>query len=632
MVAREDVFRESPYTQHLRHTRIMPKIYLAHPKDGDSESSELKALGLKFNKAEPSRIGLLGLRTLEQPGYESYMHHIAGFMFANDTKEKQKLQHVGFPIKFKLANCFPLLQPPLHIKSKATDAEKIRSIFVDRRMDSKETKQKTGKDDFTIFTVIDAFPAFNSLRSIGLMRSHAPSGQVSFNGYLAYLLALRIFSSFYCTHTYPAYSTPTEEEDYEGLKRRIIEEQGPRKEARVEGGGVTTDADADTAMDVPDSDVVDKVTLRYAKPSDSTVRPWGNSVNDTPTTHGIVFPFVPQLANWDKEMVPLVMERYFLRCFGSNDQAISTAFAGFVESWKAEVYSTHAGIVMSHMAKIIAIAFPAQARPFPLFEGGQYRGCYLSGANFSVAIKASLTRPTSYDENLNDLRSMFGREAFIAWIRQELVPNDSLDGFDHIEWTSLRQLHDWILNEASVNAEDVIKARARAANAIFPQTYLPATVTNIQFAILSALSLENTPDTPMHYEGFLSLDPFEVNLSAFGPGVPSPHIPGGKEMSSFRVVPPNSTACFRRCQLRSAVTEWKDVIEKRTVRNEPKNLNAKYQFVRISGVEEKTKWYAMMDTVIEKGKSANTVVPKHGSESNARKGDMDNAVDELFDM
>jgi hypothetical protein len=95
----------------------MPKIYMGHPKDGESESSELRALGLRYNKAEPSRIGLIGLRSLEQPGYESYVHHIAGFMFANDTKERQSLHKSASPSSFQSPNAS--LYSNLHFTSRS---------------------------------------------------------------------------------------------------------------------------------------------------------------------------------------------------------------------------------------------------------------------------------------------------------------------------------------------------------------------------------------------------------------------------------------------------------------------------------------------------------------------------------
>lgn len=174
----------------------MPTIYMGHPKDGESESAELRSLGLKYNKSEPSRIGLIGLRTLEQPGYESYTHHIAGFMFANDTKEKQSLHRVGFPIRFPISQCFPLLCPPLHLKVKTNEIEGIRKLLNNSGVEFTETKQKAGNTEAIVVTASNAVPALSALRSISFMRTHAPAGQVSFNGLLAYLLAARIFSSF----------------------------------------------------------------------------------------------------------------------------------------------------------------------------------------------------------------------------------------------------------------------------------------------------------------------------------------------------------------------------------------------------------------------------------------------------
>jgi hypothetical protein len=614
----------------------MPKIYFGHPKDGESESVELRALGLKYNKAEPSRIGLIGLRTLEQPGYESYIHHIAGFMFANDTKEKQKLNQVGFPIRHPITSCIPVLQPPLHIKIKGSDTEKFEVLFRKNELEYTKSKQRTGKDEFTTFTVSNAISALGPLRSVESLRSHAPSGQVSFNGFLAYLLAIRIFSSFYKAHTYPAYSAPTEEEDYSGLKRRIIESEESRKQLKMDktGGVPVTEADVSMNDDPNQTEPEDKVVLRYAKPGDSTVLPWGNSLGDIPNTHGIVFPFVHQLSNWDKDMVPLVMERHFIRCFGSNDKGISTAYSSFVESWKSEVYSTHSGLVLAHMAKIIMIALPAQARPFPLFENGQYRGCYLSGANCSIALKANLVRPESFANNQDDLRQMFGKERLLDWLSNEVITDDDdKEEFLLTPFKTLREVDNFLFQKTIVpdNENQLIKAKAMAANANFEQSYLPVTVDNVLLMVTTSLDGNIDASVPLHHEAFWSTDPFEKNLSAFGPGVPSPHIPGGKEITNFKQVPAQSSACFRRCQLRSAVSEWKDVIENGSVRNEPRNLNARFQFVKVSGTEEKGKWYRMMDTVITVGRERGRGgIVQSGAESMIKKLDGSAAIDELF--
>lgn len=614
----------------------MPKIYIGHPKDGESESTELRSLGLRYNKAEPSRIGLIGLRSLEQPGYESYIHHLSGFMYANDTKERQSLHKIGFPIKYPISECFPLLQPPLHVKVKLNDNEAIKRLFIDNQINFTETRQKTGKEEHSIFTATNALAALGPLRSLGIMQSHAPSGQVSFKGYFAYLLATRIFSSFFRTHLYPAYSAPTDQEDYTGQKRRIDEEPQDRKRIRMDETTVAPEnvrmlGTEDIVPEETESEV-EKIVLRYAKPQDSTILPWGSSFGEVPTAHGIVFPFIHQLANWDKEMVPMLMERHFLRCFGHNDGSISNNFSSFVEAWKSECFSTYQGVALSHMAKIILIALPSQSRPFPIFEDGQYRGCYLVGANFSVAIKATLIRPEPFDRNQSDLRSLFGKECFLDFVKEQHVTSDEQVNFDEANFKDLRSVHNW-LKEKMTDFEEIPLTRMRAANANFQTRYLPVTVENVQTAIASSIQGKIQKDWPLHHEAFLSEDPLELNLSAFGPNVPSPHIPGGKEISTFDTVPSNSTCCFRRCQLRSAVSEWRDVFEKKVVRNEPRNLNAKFQYVKVTGNSEKVAWYAMMKEVIALSKEkAKSVDNKRGVESMAKKGDVAGSLDDLFDL
>jgi len=396
------------------------KIYFAHPKDTDSESPELKALGLKFNKAEPSRIQAVGLYTLKQPGYESYLHHLPAFLYANDTQERQTLGRVGYPIRHPAAACFPIPYPPIHLRVKTPTEPFAKAIS--NYVYNEDNGPK--KDGIRMYTVTPKDGVYQDLTRFPYERSYTPNGQVDLPGYAALITALRIFSSFFKTHLYPAYTTPTEQEDYTGRKRMMSEDQqkssnkaqktSQDKRVRTSDAQMEVEETQETEEELSDDE---EVVLTKAKPQNTAVKPWSEGFADIPNDYGIVMPFVPQLANWDKDMVPHVIERYFLRCLGNNDKRIFSMLDEFNRNWKSSVYSTQAGIMMSHMAKVIDIALPAQARVVPVFEDGVYRGCYLSGANFSVAVKGMITRPVSFKDNEEDLSQLLSRSRFISGMR-----------------------------------------------------------------------------------------------------------------------------------------------------------------------------------------------------------------------
>jgi hypothetical protein len=607
------------------------KIYLAHPKDTESEAPELKALGLKFNKAEPSRIQLIGLYTLKQPGYESYIHHLPAFLYANDVKKRQRLGQIGYPIQFPPQACFPLSFPPIHLRVKAPSEPFIKSLS---KFPFHEEQGSGKKEGIRTYTVTASPGVHKELNRFSYERSYAPSGQVDLPGYAALITAQRIFSSFLSTHLYAAYSAPTTVEDYTGRKRMMSEEpQTSNKSAKTstKSNPSTTVIDEEELPDQEDEEPIpENVVLTFAKPQNNGVPPWVDSPNSLPQTYGMVFPFVPQLANWDKDMVPMVIEQHFIRCLGKTDRGIISNLDEFNRCWKTSVYSTQAGIIMSHLAKVIDVAIPSQARAIPIFERGVYRGCYLSGANFSVAIKGNITQPVSFQDNYDDLSEMMGISRFFAVLKKTLS-KENMREFQESNSSSFREIHDWLVGNVTFSEEDKARLKRSAVDAGFRDTYLSPTVENVAQAIHAAFVDKKTPpDWPIHYEGFIEEDVVLVTFSAFGPLVPSPHIPGGKEISSFEKAPSQSTACFRRCTLFSAVQEWRDFIKTGIVRNEPRNLNARFQYVRIQGSKEKDLWYSMMKMAKDIGK-ASMAVARSGMESIGRTGYMNVGIEDEED-
>jgi hypothetical protein len=162
-------------------------------------------------------------------------------------------------------------------------------------------------------------------------------------------------------------------------------------------------------------------------------------------------------------------------------------------------------------------------------------------------------------------------------------------------FTSLRSVSDFLVNKVALGLENREKARRASVSSGFTTLYWQPTAANIRRALeMVYVEKKIDPFMPMHHAGFLESDPLTSVLSAFGPLVPSPHIPGGQEIRDFSKVPNQSQCCFRRCGLTSAVQEWKEFLEKGIVRNEPKNLNARFQYAQMRGLDAKKEWYELM--------------------------------------
>lgn len=612
------------------------KIYFGHPKDGVSESPELRALGLHFNKAAPSNLHFIGLHNLNQPGYESYLHNLAAFLFANDTKKKQKLGQIGYPIRIGLNQSFPVSFPPVTLRIKSPPTEFLDALNkYEHRVDS----VKRGEDPGKLYVVTPSSGFYQDFKGYTYERHFPTAGQVDLKGYLALGSAVRIFSSLFRVHKYPAYTEPSEKEDYDGHKRRIEEgqQEGPNKRRRGNDGtpvGEEGDIDMDPDDNNSEDEHADQVVLRFAKPQDDAILPWGSGFGDIPTTYGMVFPYVRQLSNWDKDTVPRVLERFFIRCFGTSDKKIITAFSEFCEAWKRSAYSSPLGIELSHMAKVIEIGLNAQARVFPIFEHGKtYRGCYLSGANFSVGLKDTILRPVPFEKNEDDLRALFGHNRFLYAVRDACTGEDRKTFEEHGTFSSLREIHDFLDENVTLSAEQIELLRSYAVDNGFHTSFFRPTVENLDLALTKALKDQEVPsEWPMHYEGFLKADLLEIALSAFGPLVPTPHIPGCKMISNFRDVPTNSVATFRRCSLESATVEWKEAIKTGVIYNEPKTLNARYQYVKLRGMEEKRNFYGLMKKLSSFQRNMEDIVgSRRGAESGVREdNDGGGSEEDLF--
>lgn len=551
-------------------------------------------------KASPCNVPLRGLYQIEQPGYIQYAAHLPAFLYATDTQKKVPVTREGYPIMLPPVQMIPLLVPSITISFKGkTIPDQIAHMTGWREVNAKGKGQHTYLLNYTpgLLSRIRAsdfesgtFPIANTVAAEDL-----PS----------LITILRILSSFLRVHKYPAFeniddllfdldlrhekrsadvaATDYDSEDFATVKKRVL--------------GIKVDGEQSWVAAEKTMDEVN-AKIHYAKPVTDDKLAWG-STDQIPNTDGIVFPYLSDLAAWDKETVCRVIGLHFTRCLGHTTDGCLSALSDLSGAWKRSLHRTSLGDELSHIFRVIEIAIPAQARVFPVFESHNYTGCYLSGAGFSVALRREVFRPATFANNKQDFDSFEGTEAIVKRI-VALFPDKDNDQYKKAvslgASTSMRGLAAYLQCWNIAPAKwDVI--RALAAKISYPQEYLRINMENIQLVIGWMMGKTDISKMiPMHSSGLGQSSLAALSLSAFGPSAPSPIVPGAQKLQLTPKAPPkfNKTLVFRTTTLENAISDWNDVGDKGFTYNGPDNLSARYQYVSVKGEQEREKWFTVM--------------------------------------
>lgn len=582
------------------------KIYFGYPNPDSINklSPALQALELNFLKAEPGKIALRGLHRIAQDGYGEYASNLAAFMFATERQQNVSLRREGYPVLTNANDVIPFVIPNIYVQYKGTKdvpenlkrATNVKSISVkDKTIKAYLIEYKAG-----IFGLIqqsgyetNAFPIANTIAADDL-------------GTL--ITILRIISAFLRTHKYPAFPTNNEfEYEYSKsieAKKRVL---APEDVIEFSTGTdvskrqlVKVKEDGEPTWVVPETtDDKVEVCLRKAKPSDITLPAWGDA-SQIPNTDGIVFPYVEDLAVWDKETVPSVIANHFVRCLGHTTEGALKQLSDLSLHWKKSLFRSPIGNVLSHLFRVAELAIPCQARVFPVIQSNTYYGCYLSGSGFSVALKSELHRPTTFSNNTEDFDCFDSMNSLLAKIGAKMgIATDEkamtlLYGKGSL---SMRELNNR-LKTRIISIPTLGEIRTLAARIRYPQEFLRINMTNIQWALTSIASGKEVDSlVPMHASALGRTSVIELVLSAFGPTAPSPTIPGAQKISITPKPPPafNKVLAFRTTTLETAVSDWKDFGEKGILYNGPDRLSSRYQYTQVRGEEERLAWFATLN-------------------------------------
>lgn len=601
------------------------RIHFGFPNPDSVErlSPALQALGINLLKAEPSNIPLKGLYRIQQDGYAEYMSNLPAFMYATEINKQVPLGREGYPVITPVDGMFPVQLPPIYITFKGQ-----RDITPHIKA-ATSVKPISVKDKTLKAYLVEYKPGLLSLiKTSGHESSSYPiANTVSADDLTTLLTILRIVSGFFRTHKYPAFIT---QDVFEYEFAKVVETS--KHEIKADDTDMDEDSDDDApkkkkmiSRNIDGEPTWVKPTdnasggktfqIRKAKPSEAEPIAWG-AASDIPVTDGIIFPFIEELAIWDKETMCHVISTYFTRCLGHTTDGCLKLLSEICTHWKRSIYRSSIGNVLSHMAKVIEIAIPAQARVFPVFNGDTYQGCYLSGAGYSVALRGDLFRPSSHADNTAEFDCFDSTESILMKILAVCAPSkhkeeEQIAKIKRMASFSMRGLAEyldsWIIRGDTWETIRILAARIR-----YPQEYFRINMDNIERVIMW-LHEGKDPDktVPMHANCLGNRSRLASCLAAFGPSAPSPNIPGAQRLSITPKVPIgfNKLLAFRTTSLEVAISDWKELGEKGFVYNGPDRLSGRYQYVQVRGEDERERWFKAMSTYCMWHRIQSTIVP-----------------------
>jgi len=575
-------------------------FYLGFPaNDAQTVSEPLRNRGIDMLRASPSDIKVLVKIHINQPAFVVYVNNLPAFMEANQNRAIVSLAKEGYPINLPVNLCFPFRYPALMIESKVTlSQDKLDKLAeIGYRNIAHQNKTSMVFDNYTL----DDVHYIRSLKPIATCR--ATVNTINLDCMSSLITVIRIFSSFFRTHTYPAFKT---DEDVAFLMEDFdsILEQGSlkRKRAEVDVGGEgrsqrreegETEGEDSTGEDIRPTLLKDRVKIYRAKPQPVEDNVWGD-LTKIPNAHGILCPFVPDLTRYDRDMVPDIILSKFISCLGPTFTEQSGNFDRIKSAWGI-IHQTDAGDVLAHMGFMIDIACRSQSRVYPLFENGSYVGSVLSGCAFSLKANGVVYRPSSYEQLQTDIEIVKFHSSALRSIAHYV---DDMGRQEVLEADSMRKLANFLkTRELTEDAKDAIKREASYLS--FPVKYWAINSTTI-CKILDLLSDTGKPipdDVPLHPSYIFDNDRVASALAAFGYTAPTLMIPSCPIFKLVGNAVPPKTFVVRAVELSTAIADWKMVLKSKSITNGPANLSSKYRDRSISGGEKAKVWQKLKEVV-----------------------------------
>lgn len=579
------------------------KIYFGFDNSRDLKvSSSVADKGLNLLKCKPIAFPMFGLRSIIQPGYDSYISSIPSFMKATETGKPHAISSIGNSTKLSMTECFPILLPKVFLMIKK--AERIDKVIGSEKKYVEIFTRKEG----TAYSVDFEKDMLRIGQHQSVLENTFPVDRHMKPGDIPVAVRiLQMLSSLCRTHKYPAFSdddgTLANKEKMYGKEKMSFKRSSDATDRKVKGKMVKVEGtDIGTFHGLYKEDILDsltyKIELKKAKPTTSSIKPWG-ATNEIPTTPGINFPFDEDLCQPDGETVPLLIERYLLPCIHDNPETSVKLFSDMVASWKTTLCRTIFGMEMTHLAKVFLTALPAQARVFPIIQDSHYLGSYMSGAHFSVGIKGVVYAADSYENNILELSCYSSNDQILKKLAVLCSTNAESQNKIIALGPNIRRIGSYLNKTLVIGSDGREKIMTLAATLRPEIPYRKVNTANLEWC-MNLLISGKYPDLnePMAATSMFSFsNHFETVMSAFGSNIPSVEIPGAPKWKiDGTEIPKKMVGVFavRLCSMEIAKADWFKMRETDIIHNCPERLSAIYEHTVIRGKEDKSKIWGLV--------------------------------------
>lgn len=482
-------------------------------------SPALEARGIPLLRQEPDKANITVLPDARQPGYMSYANSLPHFMRAYMLNMKINLLRtcaVLLPTVWENMTTWGL--PSLVFGWKTAIATEVLDDLRETRGASDTTGQ--GRPGMVL-----SDPTFDDVKAV--RETHpdptfpAPFGMTNLTTIPTVLLVYRIANQFISLQQYSAF---LDTEHFEGIVEGLVEDpQSDDVQMRPEQyipeigtvGGV---------IKVPER-VTQQVTCLKG------LEPYGSYnpllQEDTVDTGGLWFPYLSELALFDTDTIPRVIDRWFLGCLAEEPSEVTGVFQK-IKSDMGLLGRTEWGKTVTHLFRCIDVAIRAQAKVKIAVESGHYLGCAVMGSNFTIHVNGTEYRPGGPGE----LKDAYLRSGSNVEILHAVALAAGLDFGTISAVKGMWELRG-VLSRQGVplgKQKDVIRI---AKQLRFPEKHWTPVVANLTKA--KNLLVDGTPlaeypddtDLPIVADAIFSLEKDFVIWSCFGYVAPSFRIPGG---------------------------------------------------------------------------------------------------------
>jgi len=612
-------------------------LYFGHKNSkGLSVSPALQSLKIDLLRAPPSQVNVIARPTVTQPGYSSYVNHLSAFLKAKNENMVVPLTKQGYPTNFSVDKCLPIAFPPLVIDYNGPPPSK----FIEKFNDIGFERIKMHKNENIL-----RFPSLSlkNLRDIKETspntKTPCPANAVNLDALESWILVVRVMSNLLHTHVYPAFKDDghfmEEIEDMVNnimIKRKGVDstDDNPTKRRRGNDGVEIVDEEDEEMEEVlsqPRPDI--EIELRKAKPPAGNERPWGTS-DTIPNASGLFFPFVPELASYDNNTIPRLFEDYLLQSLGITPESQIERLTKIRSSWGL-ISKTDAGNVIAHLGKVILLSITSQTRCFPIIQDNIYQGSILSGGRFFIGLNGQILRPLTFDA-LQEETGSYNLHSRVLQQIAEIATGLELGG-DNTEndegllnrITSVQTIRGLraVLMVENLTESDRDEIKKLAVHLRFKNdSHLSVNTQTITRILNHMTTSEDKEDLtiPMHHSALFSRDKVFVSLSAFGYQAPSFSIDNCGKVKLSDSKPP-STLVIRQKTLDVATIDWKNMIDSKEIKNNPRNLSRANRDRTITGNEKIVMWKSLKDMC---GSNTGGPILDNESDGGVNVGDGDN--------